>query len=245
MNYYINIWFVLMLVALVMNLVGTFVENYKWTIKFISIAAGIVSLILWNLTPRFFNMHGSVVFVVLMTWACVFIFPRCGLDLFMDFAMTVAAIYVGLLLIDGFSEKYTDWYAKNCCEEVLIASPEKFEATIPEKTEDVRFVLGLEYYPLSVYKSTIDGEYTVEYFYETYDEIFGPGPHCIPVKDDARAVEVLPKEPGERDHAIRYLYMADLKDKNTDYVIQTVFYNKYEFYLPEEVAERYNRERYQ
>ena len=245
MNYYINIWFFLMLVALVMNLVGTFVENYKWTIKFISIAVGIVSLILWNLTPRFFNMHGSVVFVVLMTWACAFIFPRCGLDLFMDFAMTVAAIYVGLLLIDGFSDKYTDWYAKNCCEEVLIVSPEKFEATIPEKTEDVRFVLGLEYYPLAVYKSTIDGEYTVEYFYETYDEIFGPGPHCIPVKDDARTVKVLPKEPGEKDHAIRYLYMADLKDKNTDYVIQTVFYNEYVFYLSEEVAERYNRERYQ
>ena len=134
---------------------------------------------------------------------------------------------------------------KNYCEEVLIVSPEKFEATIPEKTEDVRFVLGLEYYPLSVYKSTIDGEYTVEYFYETYDEIFGPGPHCIPFKDDARTVKVLPKEPGERDHVIRYLYMADLKDKNTDYVIQTVFYNEYIFYLPEEVAERYNRERYQ
>ena len=245
MNYYFNIWFCLMLAALVSNLVGTFVENHKWFIKVISIAAGIVSLILWNLNPRFFNLHGSIVYVVIMAWACFFIVPRSGLDLFLDFAMTLVAIYVGLLLIDGLSEKYTDWYAKNYCEEVLIVSPEKFEATIPEKTEDVRFVLGLEYYPLSVYKSTIDGEYTVEYFYETYDEIFGPGPHCIPFKDDARTVKVLPKEPGERDHVIRYLYMADLKDKNTDYIIQTIFYNEYEFYLPEEVAERYNRERYQ
>ena len=41
---------------------------------------------------------------------------------------------------------------------------------------------------------------------------------------------------------VQYTYHADMIDLNTGLKIRPIYYNVYEFYVPEEVAEAYNVE---
>ena len=247
MKHYINVWLIIMLVSYVCLFVVTIRDENKKKRRQILTAIGIVSLILWNTSFRYFNLHASVVYLMAIFWIWVYTAPvDFGMRVFYVFS-ALAMIPATLGLIAFFLIPYDSWYTQNYIEEVLKSSPEKMEYIIPEQTDRVRFINGLDDYQIVIQSIEKNEDYEVEvynvqFFSEISNEQIGPGSYYILMIDNARRVKVLPKKDGEADHVIRYSYNAYCKDINTDSNVRNIFYKEYEFYVPKEVAEKYNAE---
>lgn len=237
MSHYMNIWFFVLCATILANVAATFFEDKKWTLKFIVIIVEIVALIIWNLTPRLYNLHISTIFVILLVWACCIVIPQKGMDLFMDGMNTFVAAFVGVIVILGFFEPYPQWYTENFGVEVEYVDPTIKEYTIPEETDPVRLPNGLDYYQISVYKDVVNKRYELQFFVDNSVET---GERYDLIYRFAKDVKLLPKKPEEPAYVVITTHAVTIIDPATDMVLNNRSYDEYTFYVPEEVAEKYN-----
>lgn len=244
MKYYVDVWFVLMCVTLILIPVASHFKKNSLTLLAGANVIGMISMIIWATTPHYYNMEVEAIYTSLLIFFTMFfgVKEKFNLD---DVALLVFGVCITCCTVFFFSkENYKQWYEDNFYKEVQFDGPEVTRYEIPDETSKVRFPYGLEYYQLTVCKQTIGGEYLIQFFAKTHDEPFDLGDYYSLIEDYARHVKLIIKMNSEKsDHAIRYAYWVDLVDVNTGEVISTYPYYDYEFYVPLEVAKRYYLER--
>lgn len=245
MKYYVDVWFVLMCVTLILIPVASHFKKNSLTLLAGANVIGMISMIIWATTPHYYNMEVEAIYSSLLIFFTMFfgIKEKFNLD---DVALLVFAVCITCCTVFFFNkENYKQWYEDNFYKEVQFGGRKITRYEIPDETSQVRFQYGLEYYQLTIIEKEANEDYFVQFFVKEKDERFGYDDYyCSLIEDYARHVKLIAKKNPERsDHAIRYTYMVNLVDVNTGEVISTYPYYDYEFYVPFEVAKRYYLER--
>ena len=238
MKNYMDLWFGLMCVALIM--IPIYGRNTSRKVVFSLV--GTFCCAMWTLNnPSYYDVEVLGVILVVGLALNLFCHPKNKYSMKESILIILLLVSLFFYIFFGFGQWHKSWYLKNFCEVQLVYDPDVDLYVIPKETERVRFDYGFNFYQATICQKQVDGPYTIQFFYYEENGRYGEGTFYSLNEDYANEVVVLPKDPSELDYVYRYRYSMRYIDQNTGEPLDNGRYIKYEFHLSKEVAEEINK----